>query len=117
MLNSHVGKGRRLEVNPAGRVDRGELGGGRDEDLLRGERGVRVVGGVEELGEAVARKGLGVGNGDGARTNRTAREQRARAGEQTKRAKRSLLGEGVGSSGGGFSDWTSMCAATVVGRQ
>lgn len=51
----------RLEPAPPGRVDAAGLGGGGDEDVLRGERRGGVAGDVLELGQPIAPEQLQTG--------------------------------------------------------
>lgn len=57
--HTHVLEVRGLEVNPASCVDALGLIDSREEDLFGLARGIRVAREVRELGEAVARVGLG----------------------------------------------------------
>lgn len=52
-VHAHTGKVRRLEINPARRMDAGRLGDGREEDYFRSARLGRAACDVLELGEAV----------------------------------------------------------------
>ena len=56
--HSYLREVRRLEIDPAGRVDAGRLGDGREEDLFGIAGGGRVAWEILELGEAVAWESL-----------------------------------------------------------